>query len=723
MKKAHSALRAVALVLALGAAALAQAGVGAAAAPQAPLERAPDFELEVLPLLTRIGCNSGQCHGAAGGQAGFALSLRGYDPDADFDAIVRERGERRVDRGNPRASLLLRKASMEIRHKGGRKLPKDSEEYETVLRWIEAGAARHAGAPVSVQALDVEPKFTLGAVGENVQLTVKARCSDGTVRDVTSLALYTSNDDAMAPVDRSGKITLSKAGETAVLVKLLGSIGSARVAVPFGRKREPAPAANPIDAAVESKLAAMGIPPSPPCDDFTFLRRASLDLAGRLPEPAEVAAFAADASAGKRAAKVDELLKSPEAVSHWTRWLADLCRVRSETMTPDGAAALHAYLRDAVARRMPLDQLVRSLVTAVGEPWARGPAAFVLAVRGPKEQMEFVTRTFLGVRFQCAQCHQHPFDRWSRSDYFGAASFFARVRIDKGRVVTSEFGEFTDPKTGGAAKAQFPGGGAAEFATGQDRRQAFAEWMLDPASQRFDRAMANRLWQALTGRGLVEPVDDLREANPPTNPELLDLLASMLRDSGRDWLGLVATIAQSAAYERSTAAVPGNEADEVYGSRGRLRALPAAVLVDALATATGVRTEVPQAPRAARAADIPDEDGGSYTLTVLGRCPRDGTADPSRLPSPTVPAALHWLHGPYAGSALGAAGTRIAAMLARRPTVDAAIDELFAATWSRAPRDDERAAARRALGTSVDREKLEDLLWTLIASNEFTLNH
>ncbi|HKE00230.1 MAG TPA: DUF1549 domain-containing protein [Planctomycetota bacterium] len=696
------------------------------AAPAAG-EGVPDFATEVLPILTRIGCNSGQCHGAAGGQNGFALSLRGYDPIADYDAIARERAGRRIDVVDAERSLLLRKPSMKIKHKGGRKLPEGSESYETIHRWIAAGAPGPGPGQRTLVALEPQPKSASAKPGQELSIRVTARFSDGTSRDVTDLALFSSNDDGVARAETGGLVHVDAAGEAAVLVRFLNGIAAVRVSVPFAEPRAFDAAAeasrSAIDRLVDAKLAAMGIPPSPAADDGAFLRRVSLDLCGKLPTPDETRAYVADRAPEKRSAAVRRLLASPAAVAHWSRWLGDLLRVRDETMTAPGATSLDAFVRASLAARKPMDALVRELLVSQGDPAAPGPAAFSLATPGPKEQMEFVTRTFLGVRLQCAQCHQHPFDRWSRADYFGAASFFSRVRREDGKVRVVDFGELTDPRTGGDAKPALPGGEAVSLAGVADRRSVFADWLLEPETLRFDRSLANRVWKQLFGRGLVEPADDLREGNPPSNPELLELLARSFRDGGRDLFRLVELCASSDAYARSPEPVAGNERDERYASHALARPLPAAVLLDAIADATGATPSFPQAPMTKRAAELADDDGGSTALRVFGRCPRDGSTDPAAIAPPGVPAALHLLHGPPASSWLSAPGGRVASLRKRALPAHEAVEELFLATLARRPSTDEAAAARDQIGARPTAEALEDVLWALVASTEFSFNH
>ncbi len=721
--------RGILLAIALLAPALAVSGASDGRDPD-PAPTVPDFELEIVPLLTKAGCNSGQCHGAAGGQAGFALSLRGYDASADYDAIVRDRGGRRIDWVEADRSLLLRKPSLRMKHRGGRKLPVDGPGYDVVRRWVDAGAPRTTapgGDPAAraVLGLVVDPPRTLGRLEDRVPLRVHARLASGERVDVTGSVLYSSNDESVARVDEGGVVTLVGPGETAILVRFPSAVASARVGVPFGPARPPRqpPPASRLDAIVEAKLAEMGIPVSPACDDASFVRRAWLDLAGRLPDLDAARAWSEPGSARDRGRLVLEILGTEAAAAHWTRWLADLCRVRAESMGENGARRLQAFLRDAIEQRRPLDEVVRELLTAQGRPGADGAAAYFLATPGPLQQMEMVTQTFQGMQLQCAQCHQHPFDRWSRDDYFGAASFFARVRRDGGRIVLADFGEFTDPRTGGDATARIPGSDPVEFEEGVDRRDVFARWLLDPDRLQFDRAIVNRLWKALFGRAIVEPVDDLRDGNPPSNPELLEWLAVRFRDGGRDLFALLREIASSEAYGRSVEPVAGNERDEKYGSRALVRPVAAPVLADALADVLGARIPFPDEPAVRRASEIADDDAGSFTLRALGRCPRDGSQDPATVPAPSVPSALHFVHGPIAGEWLSAGEGRVARIAARGVSDDAAVEELFLAALARRPTSDERKRAVESLQGPDRRARLEDLLWALIATTEFAMNH
>jgi hypothetical protein len=715
----RTARRILAVVMGLTAAAAAAAD-GGGRAPGPAIDATGDFELRVLPTLTKIGCNSGQCHGAAGGQGGFALSLRGYDADADYDALVRERRGRRVDLDEPGNSLVLRKPSMQVPHRGGRKLPQDGAAFAEVLAWIRAGAPRST-AGIQLVGIDADPGVRLGKPGEDFALTVRGVAFSGQLLDVTDLAVLSSNDESVARVKPDGRIEIVGPGETAILVRYGNFVASADVGAPFGAPRAPKPGGG-IDGLVEGKLADMGLDASPPCDDAAFVRRATLDLTGRVPSPDEVRAFLADAALDKRAKLADRLAASEAAVSRWTRFLAELCRVRQESMGVVPSRSLHAFLRGGIAARQPLDEIVRALVTSTGDFGSATGAAFNLATPGPMEQMEFVTRTFLGYRFQCAQCHQHPFDRWSRQDYFGAAAFFARARRDQGRVVLSAFGDFNDPKTGAVAAPKFPGGDLAAVPDGADRRAVFSDWLLDTKARRFDRAIVNRLWRELLGRGLVEPVDDLRDSNPPTNPALLDFLAGEFVAGKRDLRAMAASIVKTDVYARSVKPMTGAERDDRYFSHALVRPLAAPVLVDSLLAVTGADLDAPQFRDVKRASDLPDDDGGAYPLRAFGRCPRDGSIDPAAAPPATLAMALHWIHGPPATTWLAAPEGPVERIVKGNLSLDARIDEIFLVALARTPSDAERAAARAALGGG-DRASVEDLLWALLATAEFSTNH
>lgn len=690
----------------------------AASAP-APL----DFQRQILPILTKVGCNSGQCHGAAGGQGGFSLSLRGYDAEADYDSIVRERAGRRVDFTNPEHSLILRKPSKHLPHRGGKKLPDDSKYYEEVRRWIEAGAPFDRDPARAAVLLEVSPAESISVITPRFPLTVTVKLADGTALNVTDTVLFTSGDESVARVNPDGIVEVVGSGETAILVKFLNLVTAARVGAPFGCDVSEMN----YRGASGKKLMTMRLLASPTLVDggerLVKYRRAYLNIAGVLPDVGDARRL----HNGDIPDFYDELLKSPAVIVRWTRWLADLLRVREESMGRDGARRAQEYLKLKLESKTPLDQIVREIITSKGTPWEKGPAAFSLATEGPAAQMEFVTKTFMGARFQCAQCHQHPFDRWSREDYFGLAAFFSRVRRENGKVVLTDSGDFTDPKSGKPARPRFPAEAGSVNATypeippGVDRREIFCNWLLDKDRKQFDRVIVNRIWKELYGVGIVDPVDDFRAGNPPSNPQLLDELVKDFESQGRD---LMSFVIRCEVYNNSSAdPMPGTERDFRYYSHAYIKPLSGPVLLDAVAKACGYTLKFGDRERYKNAQEIPDEDGGNVSIRSLGRCPRDGSADPSVVPPPSLATALHWINGPFAKEMIDAPGGRVEKIVNSKCSIDEATDELFLATLTRFPNDDERVKAKKSLGSKLTKENVGDLLWALLATSEFATNH
>lgn len=474
-------------------------------------ENAPAFRTAILPVLTRAGCNAGACHGAASGQGGFRLSLFGYDPAADFERITREFGGRRTDLSRPDESLLLRKASdTGVDHEGGRKLGPNSKGYALLREWIAAGAPE--GPPdLAVSGIAVEPADLLLEQGAAPrQLRVMAKITDGSSREVSDLALYTSNDDAVVEVSKNGTLTVTGRGLTSIMVRYSGQVAAVRVAVPLGGDRMADgafPAANFIDEHIRDELVRLRISPAPLCDDAEFLRRAFLDLAGRLPDEATVRAFLkTPATPDKRLHLIGELLASEAFVDFWTMKFADLLLLGGKGPAAD---AWHRWLREQVAANAPLNRMARALVTAEGDPAWNGPAGFMLLAADPRDLSEHVSRIFLGTQIGCARCHAHPSDRWTQDDFHRFAAFFARLSREGGVVRMSDHGEVDDPKTGRPLAPKPLGSMAAASPENVDRRLALADWMTDAANPFFARTLVNRVWKHLFGRGLVEPVDDL----------------------------------------------------------------------------------------------------------------------------------------------------------------------------------------------------------------------
>lgn len=685
-------------------------------------EEVPAFRTDILPILTRAGCNAGACHGAASGQGGFRLSLFGYDPEADFERVTREFGGRRIDLARPEDSLLLRKASeTDVDHEGGRKLGSGSRNFALLRNWIAAGAP--AGPPdLQVTGIAVEPPdLLLETPGESRPLRVTATLSDGSSRDVSDLALYTSNDDAVAEVTKSGTLTLSGRGLTSIMVRYGGQVAALRVAVPLdgpGPRDGEFPSANFIDDAIRAGFVRLRVTPAPLSDDAEFLRRAYLELAGRLPGEAATRAFLTEPDAPDRRARViDGLLASDGFVDFWTLKLADLLLLNGQG---PAAKTWHAWLREQVAANAPFDRIARELVTASGEPARNGPAGFMLLASDPRDLSEHVGRIFLGAQIGCARCHAHPSDRWTQDDYHRFAAFFARVTRDGGVVRAGDRGEVDDPKTGRPLAPRALGGPAIVIPEGADRRLALADWMTDPANPFFARTVVNRVWKHLLGRGLVEPVDDLRPTNPASHPELLDALAADFTAHGHDLRRLIRLVVTSRTWQLASR---GGSAEPAAGrlfARALLKDLPAPVFADAVAQVTGVADHFAGYPAGTRAVQLVSPATPSAALDVLGRCDRKRSCDASSVTGGGLAQALHLINGSTINDKLGRGLAAELPALANRELVET----LYLRAFSRFPTAAEIAAWDPALPSGDGRaDAVADLLWALLNSREFAVNH
>lgn len=709
----------------------------AAAAPRAPLPAS--FPTEVLPILTKAGCNAGACHGAATGQGGFKLSLLGYDPEADHESITRELGGRRINAASPVESLLLRKPTRAVAHKGGKRLVPGSPDHERLAQWIAAGAP-FGDRDLRVQSLAVLPAGpVMLAPGQSTTLRVEAKTQLGS-RNVTGHALFTVLDDSIAEVDAKGVATVRGRGMTAVMVRFGGQVAAVRVGSPFNHlavKAADFPANNFIDEQVLVELQRLGLPPSPLCDDATFLRRVTLDVAGRLPTESEARAPAAP----DRAQVVSRLIASEDFTDYWTHKLADLLLINSRRLGDAPARAYHAWLRRQVAQNSPLDRLARELLTATGEASLVGPANFHRLTRDPRDMGEFVSRAFLGTQIACARCHAHPFAGWTQDDYHRFAAFFARTAWDGERILVASRGEVAHPKTGKDLAPRALGvpiarparpdplderdtarSGDRRSGETADRRVMLAGWLASPDNALFARAFVNRVWKELMGRGLVEPVDDLRDSNPPTNPALLDALAADAAANGFDLRHLVRTIVNSRTYQLDSRATALNRADDRFGSHALVKPLPAAVLADAIAQATGAPQSFAGWPAGTRAVQLLDAQTASYTLDVFGRCTRETACEVPARTGGGLAQALHLINGSSLSEQLRAG---VATLLRQGPReADRFVEELWLRSLSRLPDARERAWGVQVLSKSSSKQTaIEDLLWALLNTREFAVNH
>lgn len=687
------------------------------------------FTTDILPILTKAGCNAGACHGAATGQGGFKLSLHGYAPALDHQRITRELGGRRIDLAHPDESLLLRKATRKTDHEGGRRLLPDAPETLRLQDWIARGAP--LGDPtLHVTRLQADPPtLVAGPSPKPHPLRITATLSDGSTRDVSSLALVSSNDDAVADIERpSGHVRFTGHGSTALMIRFAGAVAAVHVDNPF-----PGPAAtqpdsllastNPVDHAILRRLRELNVPASPDAPPATFLRRVHLDLTGRLPQPQQIESFLAQPdSPTTRAALVDTLLASPEFTDLWTLRLADLLLLGGNRTAEPAARAQHDWLHTRIAQRTGWNRIAHELLTARGSLETNGATAFVALASDPRDLAEHAASLFLGIRVGCARCHAHPTDRWTRRDYHQFAAFFTGTRRDNGRVLDDDDGGGIEDPDSGQILAPRPLGAAPLPEIPPDRSRAAADWITQPGNPLFARAFVNRVWKHLLGRGLVEPADDLRPTNPATHPDLLDTLAADFEQRGYDLRRLVRIIVLSEAYRRSASVLPGNATDSTLFSHARLKAPEAAVLHDMIAQATGIDEPWEGQPAGTRAVQLPGLRPGASVLDLLGRCSRNAPCDTATAAGGGLARTLHLINGPTIGSRLDKG--RLAGWLQQGLSTREFLRQLYLHTLSRPPTSAELTHWSPLLDATHDRrEAAQDLLWALLNSREFAWIH
>ena len=733
--------------------AYALAAVLAAGAPGAvSAEPAPSFLNEVVPLLTRAGCNQGACHGKGAGQNGFRLSLRGYAPDQDHRWLTREFDGRRIDPTRPEESLLLRKATAQTPHEGGRLFAAGSREYNLLLAWINAGFPGPDKAGPKVSKLELTPASEVLKPGERVRLTATATFADGSKRDVTWLTKFDSNDAAFVEVSPDGTATARRHGATAVRAMFQTEVAVAVFRMPFDRPVDPKrfdAANNFIDTHVFARLKELRIEPSDLCSDNEFVRRAMLDACGCLPTADEVRAFVADADPKKREKLVEKLLARPEFTDYWALQLGDLFQNRRErdhdVRGVKGVRQFHAWLRQQVAANRPWDQLARDVLTAAG-PNTENPAVgyFIVTVGEHRqtersEAAESVAQALLGTRIGCARCHNHPLERYTQDDFYHFAAYFSRVKLDRKdarqgptvlKVGAADANQdkkpvgVTQPRTGMFMKPQPLDRTPADVSPDEDPRVKLAKWITDPGNEFFAGAMVNRVWRHYLGVGLVEPVDDLRATNPPTNPELWKALVKEFVSHKSDLRHLMKVILTSRTYQLSSTTRPGNETDSRFYSHYYARRLPAEVLLDAISDAAGLPVaRFDGYPFGVRAVQVPDPGASSYFLGAFGRSERVTACACERTGDVSLPQVLHLINGDVTTVRVANASGWLIPALAAEKDDGKVIDELFLRTLSRWPIAEEKAKVRAALTGAPRDELFRDLLWALLNSKDFLFNH
>ncbi|KAA5541844.1 DUF1553 domain-containing protein [Roseiconus nitratireducens] len=701
------------------------------------------FPGQIVPIFTKLSCNGGGCHGKAAGQNGFKLSLLGFEPREDYRHLIDESRGRRISPAIPDRSLLLLKATNASPHGGGQRLQVDSHEYRMLRRWIAQGMPYGNGDEPTVVSIEVFPPHRRLSPSSRQQLSVVATYSDGSREDVTRGAVYESNDPEMAEVNARGLVELQEfVGDVAVMARFQGQVAVFRADIPLtststlageaSQMEFPEPR-NIVDELVFKKLASLRIPASPPCDDATYLRRVTLDIAGRLPTLQEAQAFASDGSPDKRARWVDHLLDSFDHAQYFAnKWNAILKNRRQRGELHLSTMAFHDWIQQSIYSNQPYDQFVRDIITASGSVASNPPVAWYQQVNDVNQRVEDAAQLFLGQRIQCARCHHHPYEKWSRSDYAQMAAFFTTVTkkadgdpAEPDYVTRVAAAQLPDPKTG---KPLPPAGLDAPPVTprpGEDPRVQLADWMTDPSNPYFARAIANRYWKHFMGRGLIEPEDDLRVTNPPSNPELLDALADTLVKSGYDLKALIRMITVSKAYALDSQPMERNLGDRRSYSRFYPKRLQAEVLLDAVDQVTGTPTRFAGMPQNVRAVSLPDTEFDSYFLDVFGRPDSTTACECERSQDANLTQSLHLLNSEQMQNKLSDDGGRAAALAADPSRTDQQkVEELFQIALSREPADEEMKAMVSYLSRKEDsRKAYEDLIWSLINSKEFLFNH
>ena len=697
------------------------------------------FLRDVMPILNSAGCTSGPCHGAAKGKNGFKLSLRGYDPEFDYRALLFEVSGRRFNRAVPEASLMLAKPTMRVPHEGGQRFAEGSDAFETIVAWIAQGAPYGDPTADSVSRLEVEPReILLPEPGGEQAIEVIAHYGDGSTRDVSAVAVVESNSTSTAKVEEGGVVRGERIGEAAIMVRYEGKFTTVPLTVlnpAPGFRWKRLPQNNFIDKHIDAKLKRLKIQPSEVASDEVFLRRVYLDLTGIPPTPEQARAFLddPDSSKARRAHLIDELLGSRPYVDHWSLKWGDLLQSNRKHLGEKGMWAFRQWIRDAIASNQPYDSFVRELLTSVGSTFQSPAANFFRVNDDPKLAMETTTQLFLGVRMVCAQCHDHPFERWTQNQYFQLAAFFAAVGMKPGfdsdeQIVylKREDTDFLHPKTNKRVEPEYllASAGMPAIGTFGDSREALAQWLTSEKNPYFAKAIANRVWSYFFGRGIIEPVDDIRGSNPPVNPALMEALEAEFVRSGFDLRHLIKTIVSSRAYQSAMETNEWNGDDGINFSHFEPRRLPAESLLDAMTIATGSRPDFPEVPEDFSAQQLPDPhvDAGGF-LNMFGRPERESPCECERRNDLSLPLAMSLVNGPVLAEAIASPDGRIAKAILGGKSDRELVEEMYLSALARYPTAEELDSAMTYLGSSPGRAaKAQDLLWALVNSNAFLFN-
>jgi hypothetical protein len=699
---------------------------------QAQVEQPVSFRLDVMPVFMKVECN--RCHGAARGQDGFRLSLWGFDPDGDHYRLTRELSGRRINLAIPEESMMVTKSTGEAPHTGGKLFEKNSEMAKTFVRWLAAGAPNDPPDVAKPVSLEILPKkLVLESPGQTFHVTVRVKYSDGTDRDVTNLALFLTSNDGAAKI-KDGVITTGQRGEAFVMARYATfTVGAQVIVIPKGLQYEwpKVEERNFVDQLVDDKLRNLRITPSPVCDDETFLRRASIDITGTLPASEDVTKFTADQDPQKRAKKIDELLQRKEFVDIWALKWSELLQIRTVQNQGSYKAVLVYYnwIHDKLEKNVPINEVARELISANGSNFDNPPVNYYQIETDPLKLAEDTAQSFFGIRIQCSQCHNHPFDRWTMEDYRGFVAFFTQIGRKIGEdprekiVFNSGAGESLHPVGNRVIPPKFLGGDAPDT-KGKDRRQVLADWIASPENPYFPRHIANLVWAQYIGRGIVEPVDDVRISNPASNPELLDALSKKIVEYNYDLRRIVRDICNSRAYQTTTRPNETNQLDDRNFAKGTIRRMRAEVMLDCISqvTETADKEKYKGLPPGARAAQIADGKTSNYFLTTFGRRERDTVCSREEV-GPTLSQALHLINGTTVEEKITQGGVISKLMTSNRTPREIA-SELFLRCFSRFPTETELTKLEKYWGVTEEQPKAyHDIFWALLNAKEFMFNH
>ncbi len=691
------------------------------------------FTNDVMPVFSKSGCNAGSCHGAARGKDGFRLSLYGFDPKGDYHRLTREMLGRRVDLAVPEDCLLINKAVGAVPHSGGELFKPGTEYYNTLLNWLEAGASFDEGKVQKVVGIELYPKnAVLNGSDSKQRLTVRAKYEDGSDRDVTSLAYFSTNNDNSAIVTQDGLVTAKNRGEAFVMCRFdTHTVGTDVIVLPKDVEFtwNEIPENNYIDQRIHEKLRNLRIQPSELCSDVEFIRRASLDICGTVPSPERVNQFVADASPDKRAKYIDEMLARKEFVEMWVMKWSELLQIRSTQQVSYKATLLYYdWLKSKIANNVPVNQMVRELLGSQGGTFTVPATNYYQNEQNNLKVAENVAQVFLGMRIQCAQCHNHPFDRWTMDDYYGFVAFFSQVARKASEdpreqiVFNRASGETKHPVTGQNMKPKFLGGIEPETKN-KDRRAVVANWIASADNPYFAKNLSNIVWAHFFGKGIVDEVDDVRVSNPAVNPQLLDELGSKFKEYDYDFKKLVRDICNSRTYQLSTKTNATNESDLTNFSHASLRRIRAEVLLDVISQITETKNKFRGLPLGSRAVQIADGNTTDYFLTTFGRAKRESVCSCEVIMDPSLSQALHLLNGSTVNNKIKQ-GKLIERLIAEKKSHDQILDEIYQRCFSRLPTDKERTAIQQEISTQENKtQALEDIFWALLNSREFVFNH